>query len=161
MDNLTKKPDQKLAIGAKIGLITNIISIIVSIIFLILVIAGTSIFFKAADKADPTGTVSSMKGAVIGITVVALLIADAISIAIIIMCNNVLKGKASSGLTVGILTLVLAGLGLITCLSGNAATVGVNLIMSGLNIASGVLLIIGKYLPVNDDVKVVESEVTK
>ncbi|BET38873.1 hypothetical protein SAP269_14620 [Spiroplasma ixodetis] len=91
-----------------------------------------------------------------------LLIAIWFSIAIIIMRNNVLKGNANSGLAVGIVTLVLAGFSLITMVSSNFNFIsGINIIFLGLNIASGVLLIIGKYLPVTNKPEEVVSMVNE
>ncbi|WP_339049016.1 hypothetical protein [Spiroplasma endosymbiont of Colias croceus] len=91
-----------------------------------------------------------------------LLIAIGFSIAIIIMCNNVLKGNANSGLAVGIVTLVLAGFSLIAMFSSHFNFIsGINIIFLGLNIASGVLLIIGKYLPVTNKPEEVVSMVNE
>ncbi|WP_353305797.1 hypothetical protein [Spiroplasma ixodetis] len=78
------------------------------------------------------------------------------------MRNNVLKGNANSGLAVGIVTLVLAGFSLITMVSSNFNFIsGINIIFLGLNIASGVLLIIGKYLPVTNKPEEVVSMVNE
>ncbi len=78
------------------------------------------------------------------------------------MCNNILKGNANSGLAVGIVTLVLAGFSLIVMFSSNFNFIsGINIIFLGLNIASGVLLIIGKYLPVTNKPEEVVSMVNE
>lgn len=78
------------------------------------------------------------------------------------MCNNVLKGNANSGLAVVIVTLVLAGFSLIAMFSSNFNFIsGINIIFLGLNIVSGVLLIIGKYLPVTNKPEEVVSMVNE
>lgn len=78
------------------------------------------------------------------------------------MCNNVLKRNANSGLTVVIVNLVLAGFSLIAMFSSNFNFIsGINIIFLGLNISSGVLLIIGKYLPVTNKPEEVVSMVNE
>lgn len=148
MNNIQKNPDKKLHIGAKMGLITNIISIIWAVIIAIILIAASSIIFSKIEENDPV--TGSLAGSVSTILIVGLVIALSISIGlsitIVIMCNNVLKGNAESGLVAGILLLVLAGLSLFSVFSmGFNFVGGIDLIFLGLNIASGVLLIIGKY----------------
>lgn len=148
MNNIQKNPDKKLHIGAKMGLITNIISIIWTVIIAIILIAASSIIFSKIEKIDPaTGSlVGSVSTILIVGLVIALSISIGLSITIVIMCNNVLKGNAESGLVAGILLLVLAGLSLFSIFSMSFNFVsGIDLIFLGLNIASGVLLIIGKY----------------
>lgn len=148
MNNIQKNPDKKLHIGAKMGLITNIISIIWAVIIAIILIAASSIIFSKMEEINPV--TGSLAGSVSTILIVGLVIALSISIGlsitIVIMCNNVLKGNAESGLVAGILLLVLAGLSLFSVFSmGFNFVGGIDLIFLGLNIASGVLLIIGKY----------------
>lgn len=149
MNNIQKNPDKKLHIGAKMGLITNIISIIWTVIIAIILIAASSIIFSKIEEIDPaTGSLvgSSVSTILIVGLVIALSISIGLSITIVIMCNNVLKGNAESGLVAGILLLVLAGLSLFSIFSMSFNFVsGIDLIFLGLNIASGVLLIIGKY----------------
>lgn len=148
MNNIQKNPDKKLHIGAKMGLITNIISIIWTVIIAIILIAASSIIFSKIEEIDPaTGSlVGSVSTILIVGLVIALSISIGLSITIVIMCNNVLKGNAESGLVAGILLLVLAGLSLFSVfLIPFSFLSGIDLIFLGLNIASGVLLIIGKY----------------
>lgn len=151
MDNFKKNPDKKLYLGAKMGLITNIINIIWSVIIALILIVGHSIILDFIKKNDLTtdSLLSKASTLFIIIIVIAVLIEIVFSIAIIILCNNVLKGKADSGLVVGILTLVLAAISLISICSMNFTFITIiNFIFLGFNIASGVLLIIGKYFPV-------------
>ncbi|WP_339039644.1 MULTISPECIES: hypothetical protein [unclassified Spiroplasma] len=162
MDKVEKKLDKKLYIGAKIGFITNIISIIWSVIITIILATASSVIFNSFTKYDHTSLTSGVSTIFIVGLIFGLLIAIGFSIAIIIMCNNVLKGNANSGLAVGIVTLVLAGFSLIAMFSSHFNFIsGINIIFLGLNIASGVLLIIGKYLPVTNKPEEVVSMVNE
>lgn len=147
-DSSNKIPDKKLYIGAKMGLITNIITIVWVIIQAILIFTLKSMFFdNEVSKLDPTGMISNWNTMFTVVAIIGTLIVIGISILLIIMCNNVLKGKAKSGLTVGIVMLVLGGLMLIGLTSKFNSVTGVNIIFIGLNIAAGVLLVMGKYEP--------------
>ena len=152
MNNIQNIPDKKLYIGAKIGFITNIINIIWSIIIAILLIAGQHTDAILSDE-NRFFTVK---------IIIGVLITIGLSIAIIIACNNILKGKTNSGLVVGILTLVLAGLSLISIFwMGFNFVSMIDFVFLGLNIASGVLLIIGKYLPASNSPEEVVSIVNE
>ncbi|WP_425380939.1 hypothetical protein [Spiroplasma endosymbiont of Polydrusus pterygomalis] len=151
MDNFKKNPDKKLYFGAKMGLITNIINIIWSIIIALILIVGHSIILDFIKKNDLTTDTLLSKASTLFIIIIVIagLVEIGFSIAIIILCNNVLQGKADSGLVVSILTLVLAAISLISiCFFNFTFITIINFLFLGFNIASGVLLIVGKYLPV-------------
>lgn len=140
MKDIKKVPDQKLRVGAMIGLISNIIIIVFSVIIGLILVINSSIIMSLIFIA------SNDYHIIITAVIIILLVTIIFSIAIIILCYNVLKGKATNGLVVGILILVLAGIGLISILSSRFAFVtGVDIIFLGLNIAAGVLLVMGKY----------------
>ncbi|WP_342275764.1 hypothetical protein [Spiroplasma endosymbiont of Nebria brevicollis] len=143
--NETKTLDRKLKVGAMIGFITNIVSIIFCALFFIILIADSAAIVAMMTKNVGT-VVQTASTSIIAILVIGLLIKLGSCITLIIMCNNVLKGRAKDGLVVGSLTLGISGLYLKTVCFGNFNWMsGFNIIFLGLNIASGVLLIMGKY----------------
>jgi len=145
MNEMQKIPDQKLKTGAIMAMVTNIIGIIWSIIITILVLTAISLFKIPEESLDTVATTFKV------IMVIFALIGIAVNITIVLLAKNVLQGKAKSGLVVGIITLVLGGLGLMASFYNFSPLSIVSLITSGVDIAAGILLIMGKYLPENNN----------